>query len=90
LPKPVNVALADLSAAQVTGYVVEYCRGWNAESAKALVVEVEAAIRCADGGLHQIPQKRVFPRRGDIGGYSHLTVVACLVNGFTPRVGRRW
>ena len=23
-------------------------------------------------------------------GYSHLTVVACLVNGFTPRVGRRW
>jgi hypothetical protein len=24
------------------------------------------------------------------GGYSHLTVVPCLVNGFTPRVGRRW
>ena len=23
-------------------------------------------------------------------GYSHLTVVPCLVNGFTPRVGRRW
>jgi hypothetical protein len=23
-------------------------------------------------------------------GYSHLTVVRCLVNGFTLRVGRRW
>jgi hypothetical protein len=23
-------------------------------------------------------------------GYSQLTVVPCLVNGFTPRVGRRW
>jgi hypothetical protein len=23
-------------------------------------------------------------------GYSYLTVVPCLVNGFTPRVGRRW
>jgi uncharacterized membrane protein YeaQ/YmgE (transglycosylase-associated protein family) len=27
---------------------------------------------------------------GIIGDYSHLTVVPCLVNGFTPRVGRRW
>ena len=25
-----------------------------------------------------------------IRGYSQLTVVPCLVNGFTPRVGRRW
>jgi hypothetical protein len=25
-----------------------------------------------------------------LSGYSHLTVVPCLVNGFTPRVGRRW
>jgi hypothetical protein len=25
-----------------------------------------------------------------IGGCSQLTVVPCLVNGFTPRVGRRW
>jgi hypothetical protein len=24
------------------------------------------------------------------GGYSQLIVVPCLVNGFTPRVGRRW
>ena len=23
-------------------------------------------------------------------GYSQLTVASCLVNGFTPRVGRRW
>jgi hypothetical protein len=23
-------------------------------------------------------------------GYSQLTVVPCLVNGFRPRVGRRW
>lgn len=29
-------------------------------------------------------------RREEFGGYSHLTVVPCLVNGFTPRVGRRW
>ena len=26
----------------------------------------------------------------NITGYSQLTVVPCLVNGFTPRVGRRW
>jgi hypothetical protein len=26
----------------------------------------------------------------DIWGYSQLTVVPCCVNGFTPRVGRRW
>jgi len=25
-----------------------------------------------------------------IEGYSQLTVVPCCVNGFTPRVGRRW
>ena len=23
-------------------------------------------------------------------GYSQFTVMPCLVNGFTPRVGRRW
>jgi hypothetical protein len=25
-----------------------------------------------------------------IGGYSQLTVVVCLANGFTPPVGQRW
>ena len=38
-----------------------------------------------------------FPENGGLAtlgpgneGYSQLTVVPCLVNGFTPRVGRRW
>jgi hypothetical protein len=26
----------------------------------------------------------------DVIGYSQLTVAPCLVNGFPPRVGRRW
>jgi hypothetical protein len=26
----------------------------------------------------------------DLAGYSQLSVVPCCVNGFTPRVGRRW
>jgi hypothetical protein len=25
-----------------------------------------------------------------LGGYSQLSVVPCVVNGFTPRVGRHW
>jgi hypothetical protein len=28
--------------------------------------------------------------RGTVAGYSQFVVVPCLVNGFTPRVGRRW
>jgi hypothetical protein len=38
------------------------------------------------GHVAEVPQQGV---RWHV-GYSHLTVVACLVNGFTPRVGRRW
>ena len=30
-----------------------------------------------------------MPESTQLDGYSQLTVVACLVNGFTPRVGRR-
>ena len=43
LPQPVDVVLAELSAGLVTGYVVEYCRGRNTESAKAMVT---ALRRC--------------------------------------------
>jgi integrase/recombinase XerD len=45
LPTPVEVALAELSAGQVTGYVVEYCRGRNTESAKAMVTALRSLLR---------------------------------------------
>jgi site-specific recombinase XerD len=45
LPQPVDAALAGLSAGQVTGYVVEYCRGRNRESAKAMVTALRALLR---------------------------------------------
>jgi integrase/recombinase XerD len=45
LPQPVDVALAELSAGLVTGYVVEYCRGRNVESAKAMVTALRSLLR---------------------------------------------
>jgi integrase/recombinase XerD len=45
LPQPVDVALAELSAGLVTGYVVEYCRGRNSESAKAMVTALRSLLR---------------------------------------------
>src|SRR4051794_1425725 len=45
LPQPVDVALAELSAGLVTGYVVEYCRGRNTESAKAMVTALRSLLR---------------------------------------------
>ena len=45
LPLPVDVALAELSAGLVTGYVVEYCRGRNTESAKAMVTALRSLLR---------------------------------------------
>src|SRR6187549_2620431 len=45
LPKPLDVALAELSAGLVTGYVVEYCRGRNTESAKAMVTALRSLLR---------------------------------------------
>jgi site-specific recombinase XerD len=45
LPQPVDAALADLSAGQVTGYVIEYCRGRNSESAKAMVTALRSLLR---------------------------------------------
>ena len=45
LPQPVEVALAELSAGLVTGYVVEYCRGRNTESAKAMVTALRSLLR---------------------------------------------
>ena len=45
MPKPLDVALADLSAELVTGYVVEYCRGRNTESAKAMVTALRSLLR---------------------------------------------
>ena len=45
LPKPLDVALAELSAGLVTGYVVEYCRGRNVESAKAMVTALRSLLR---------------------------------------------
>lgn len=45
VPEPVDVALVDLSAGQVTGYVVEYCQGRNTESAKAMVTALRSLLR---------------------------------------------
>ena len=45
LPQPVDVALVELSAGLVTGYVVEYCRGRNTESAKAMVTALRSLLR---------------------------------------------
>jgi site-specific recombinase XerD len=45
LPQPAEVALAGLGAADVTGYVVEYCRGRNTESAKAMVTALRSLLR---------------------------------------------
>jgi hypothetical protein len=36
------------------------------------------------------PDILVMPPDIPVMGYSQLTVVPCCVNGFTPRVGRRW
>ncbi|HEX7269513.1 MAG TPA: tyrosine-type recombinase/integrase [Streptosporangiaceae bacterium] len=45
LPQPVDATLAGLSAGQVTGYVIEYCRGRNTESAKAMVTALRSLLR---------------------------------------------
>jgi integrase/recombinase XerD len=45
MPQPAEVALAGLSAGQVTGYVVEYCAGRNTESAKAVVTALRSLLR---------------------------------------------
>jgi integrase/recombinase XerD len=47
LPQPVGVSLAGLSAGQVTGYVIEHCRGRNSESAKAMVTGLRSFLRFA-------------------------------------------
>ena len=44
LPLPVDVALAELSAGLVTGYVVEYCRGRNSDR-KAMVTALRSLLR---------------------------------------------
>ena len=45
LPEPVESSLAGLSAGRVTGYVVEYCRGRNTWSAKAMVTALRSLLR---------------------------------------------
>jgi len=45
LPQPVAAGLAGLSAGQVTGYVIEYCRGRNTWSAKAMVTALRSLLR---------------------------------------------
>src|SRR3954451_21367982 len=45
LPKPLDVALAELSAGLAPGYVVEYCRGRTVESAKAVVTALRSLLR---------------------------------------------
>jgi len=45
LGEPLDAALAQLDAGQVTSFMVGYCRGRNPESAKALVTAVRALLR---------------------------------------------
>jgi site-specific recombinase XerD len=43
--QPLEAQLAGLSAGQVTGYVIEYCRGRNTWSAKAMVTALRSLLR---------------------------------------------
>jgi site-specific recombinase XerD len=45
LPGPLDAALAQLDAGQVTSFIVGYCPGRNPESAKALVTALRALLR---------------------------------------------
>ncbi len=45
LGEPLDAALAQLDAGQVTSFMVSYCQGRNPESAKALVTAVRALLR---------------------------------------------
>ncbi len=45
LPGPLDAALAQLDAGQVTSFMVGYCRDRNPESAKALVTAMRALLR---------------------------------------------
>jgi integrase/recombinase XerD len=45
LGEPLDAALRELDAGQVTSFMVGYCRGRNPESAKALVTAVRALLR---------------------------------------------
>jgi site-specific recombinase XerD len=45
LPVPLDAALAQLGAGQVTSFMVGYCQGRNPESAKAMVTAVRALLR---------------------------------------------
>ena len=55
-------------------------------------IEITNRVR-ADTFTRPCGRPAVVPARKSMptyGGYSPLTVMPCLVNGFTPRVGRRW
>jgi hypothetical protein len=60
--------------------------------------EVDAALALAAAGIYVFPVDHpelsicagVGKHHDPFDGYSQLTVAPCLVNGFTPRVGRRW
>jgi integrase/recombinase XerD len=45
LPAPLDAALQQLNAGQVTAFVAGYCQGRNPESAKAMVTAVRALLR---------------------------------------------
>ncbi|MQB02243.1 MAG: tyrosine-type recombinase/integrase, partial [Actinobacteria bacterium] len=45
LPEPLDVALRQLNAAQVTGFMLDYCRDQQPASAKATVTAVRALLR---------------------------------------------
>jgi integrase/recombinase XerD len=45
LPRPLDRALRQLDAGQVTSFVLGYCQGRNRESAKAMVTAVRALLR---------------------------------------------
>jgi len=62
LPDPLGVALAGLSAGQVTGFVLGYCRGRNTWSAKAMVTGLRSLLRFLHvAGLVPVPLVGAVP-----------------------------
>ena len=62
LPDPLGLALAGLSAGQVTGFVLGYCRGRNTWSAKAMVTGLRSLLRFLHvAGLVPVPLVGAVP-----------------------------
>jgi integrase/recombinase XerD len=97
LPVPVESVLADLSAAQVSGFFIDYCRDRNVGSAKAMVTGVRSLLRYLHvAGVVPVPLVGAVPSvagwRGASlpRGLTRVQVQAMLDSfNLATRVGRR-